>query len=678
MKFNFYIAFFAFLFFNVNTFAQQIDSVNIGANNVVDVYAKDSLTGKKNNEITKIDTIIKPMAIFTELSEKYKDSLLFKWKYNAHDLMVSDEFVDTTIINSSFNIPGRANQSFYHDLGNMGSPQEDGFFFHRNTSEQFFVVPYYNQLKSIDKVEFFNTKRPYSEFSYSSRGGKRVKGQTVSIKHTQNITPDLNFGVDYDVISSIGYYARQKTKSERFGSNLSYVKENYRAHFAYNFNKFSNQENGGIVNDRFITDTVVDRSENIPVNLSEALSLTKCSDIVLSQSYILSRKKEKLTDSLYVLEKEPLFDFGYTFGFKKSGRKYTDKKGTDETFYSNQFLNKAESVDSMGVKTLYHRLKIQIYGDSYGIPMRASIIGGVDNDKYYNFTSDSYLSGNNAYSSSGMFLKGAVSFPYKQFLANFSGKINAGGLRAGDTEWNGRLRWNFNLLNTDWETQVKANVATKSADLYYQQYSSNHFKWNNNFDRENTINIYGSVKSDKLKFMVSGYYSQIDGFMFFDAKGPNQFDSSLGVFGFRAKKNFALGIFRADILGDVQISSDESVLSLPLLSTTTRLYIDTFLDFPTTKGHMDLQFGVETMFATEYYAPAYNPAIGVFYNQREKKFGNYPWVDAFLNVKVKRLVFYMKYSHFNNFFSPDNYFSTLHNPTPKATLTYGFIWRFYN
>lgn len=652
--------------------AQQIDKVDKRSKK-----PKSSIsdTAKK---VSKIDTLIIPLKIYSKFNYQFADSLMFKWNYNFDNLEATINPIDTTIMNSSYNLPGRANFSSYYDLGNMGSPIEDVFFFNRNSNYIYVLAPYSNQIKSAENTVFYNTKKPYSEFGYSTKGNRRYKGQTVTIKHTQNITPYLNFGVDYDVISSIGYYDNQKTKSERLGTNVSYVKNNYRAHFTYNTNKLTNQENGGIIADRFITDTIVDRTENIPVNLTNALSTVKYSDLVMSHNYLLSRSKETINDTLYKVEKEPLFDFGYTFGYKKSGRAYSDKYVKDENFYTTHYLDTLATADSIGVASLYHRLKVQIYGDSFGIPMRGSLVVGYNSDKYYSFTPESYFSGNNSFVDNGLFLNGIVNFPYKQFLASFSGKIYSGGLNSGDTYWNGSILWKFNLLNIDWNTKVNADINSHGSSFYHNQYFSNHIKWNNSFNKQTTLGLSGSVKSDKLKLQLSGFYNQINDFLYFDKNGPQQSASSLGIIGFRIKKGFALSFLRADILADIQKSSDETVLALPLFSTTSRLYLETRINFETTKGVMDLQFGVETMYNTKYYAPAYDPAMGVFHNQTEKQLGGYPWVDVFLNAKVKRTVIYMKYSHFNSSFSSKNYFSTLHYPTPAATFTYGFIWRFYN
>jgi len=81
---------------------------------------------------------------------------------------------------------------------------------------------------------------------------------------------------------------------------------------------------------------------------------------------------------------------------------------------------------------------------------------------------------------------------------------------------------------------------------------------------------------------------------------------------------------------------------------------------------------------TKYYADAYNPALGVFHQQNEKKLGNYPYLDVFLNIKLKRTRFFLKYEHLNSGWIYKNYFSALHYPRNEGMFKAGISWTFYD
>ena len=51
---------------------------------------------------------------------------------------------------------------------------------------------------------------------------------------------------------------------------------------------------------------------------------------------------------------------------------------------------------------------------------------------------------------------------------------------------------------------------------------------------------------------------------------------------------------------------------------------------------MFLQTGIDVFYNTKFYADNYMPSIMQFYNQRERKTGNYPKFDVFLNLRIKQ------------------------------------------
>lgn len=72
------------------------------------------------------------------------------------------------------------------------------------------------------------------------------------------------------------------------------------------------------------------------------------------------------------------------------------------------------------------------------------------------------------------------------------------------------------------------------------------------------------------------------------------------------------------------------------------------------------------------------PSTGRFYIQNEKKIGNYPFFDAFVNFKVKRTRFFAKFTHVNSGWTGDNYFTILHNPMSRRVFIFGLSWSFYD
>jgi hypothetical protein len=87
--------------------------------------------------------------------------------------------------------------------------------------------------------------------------------------------------------------------------------------------------------------------------------------------------------------------------------------------------------------------------------------------------------------------------------------------------------------------------------------------------------------------------------------------------------------------------------------------------------------GFSIYYFTEYYADAYMPALRSFYLQHDKKVGNYPYLDVYLGLKVKRANIYLQYTNILGLTGDYRYFTTPHYPMRDARLNFGVNWRFY-
>ena len=123
-----------------------------------------------------------------------------------------------------------------------------------------------------------------------------------------------------------------------------------------------------------------------------------------------------------------------------------------------------------------------------------------------------------------------------------------------------------------------------------------------------------------------------------------------------------------------QTSSNENVLALPKLAVYSNLYL-----LFKVAGVLHVQFGVDCNYYTKYYAPAYNPATSSFHNQHEVKCGNFAFMNAYANMKLKKTRFFVMFSHFNQgMFGGDNYFSSPHYPLNPRRLQMGLSVDFTN
>lgn len=139
------------------------------------------------------------------------------------------------------------------------------------------------------------------------------------------------------------------------------------------------------------------------------------------------------------------------------------------------------------------------------------------------------------------------------------------------------------------------------------------------------------------------------------------------------RKDFKLWKFHMDNKILFQVSSDEDVVPLPEVALDLRYYFQ----FELVKNVLTAQLGANATFTTEYYAPGYSPALGVFYNQKVEKIGETPYVDLFVNLQWKRASIFVKYVNAALGWPDNDYFSTFRYIRSQKALKFGIHWPFY-
>jgi hypothetical protein len=108
-------------------------------------------------------------------------------------------------------------------------------------------------------------------------------------------------------------------------------------------------------------------------------------------------------------------------------------------------------------------------------------------------------------------------------------------------------------------------------------------------------------------------------------------------------------------------------------------FLSYYYEFWIKRDILRLQVGMDGRFNTSYCVQGYNPALSVFYNQNEAKVGNYPYLDAFIAAKWKRMRILLKYQHWNyGLFGNQEYFAVAHYPLNPGMFKIGISWTFYD
>ncbi len=190
----------------------------------------------------------------------------------------------------------------YNTTGSNYTPRLSRIFIDRKETDQFlFVQPYSQVNKTPDQILFTNTLSPITNLSYDNCGNKQNGEDHIDAKFAVNAGKRLGFGFDLDYDYARGYYQNQSTSHFNAILYASYMGDRYQMHTVYAQHHRKVTENGGILNDNYITHPELfteSYSENeIPVLLSSNWNRNDSHHLFLTHRYNVGfYRKVKMTD----------------------------------------------------------------------------------------------------------------------------------------------------------------------------------------------------------------------------------------------------------------------------------------------------------------------------------------------------------------------------------------------
>lgn len=588
----------------------------------------------------------------------------------------------------------------YALTGNFGTAGINEIFFDRKGHSEFFFTDVLDHwLYSPEEQVYYNTRIPMTLLSYSWGGGRESGQDRLKGVFSGNAGKKIQIGAMLDYLYSKGGYDRQALKNFTWGLSGSYIGDRYEAQVFFNSFNSVNMENGGITNDLYITDPAelqggessID-AKSIPVNLSDAYSRVKGTELQVNSRYKVGYyHEEQIDDTTTVKTYIPVSSFIWTFNYKTNSHKFVnDNVSDDQDFFANTYLSQAGSYDF----TKYWRIR-----NTVGI----SLLEGFH--KYAKFGLAGYATHEirhytqmtDTMSTLPTLPEGITPVPYsiepvktenllwvggqltkqRGSLLNYMATAQFGlvGPVAGDIDISGEISTKFKLFGDTMRIRGWGFFKNTEAPYLLQNYISNHFVWKNEFGKERRFRFGGDIHFPLTGTTVSAGMENLQNYIYFDNNAlPAQYGGSIQIFSASLKQNLHLGVFNWDNSITYQTTSNETVLPLPKLAVYSNMY----LKFRIAKV-LHVQLGIDCNYYTRYYAPAYQPATMAFHTQQEKKIGNYPFVNAYADMKLYKVRFYVLYSHVNNgLFGGSEYFGALHYPLNPGRLQLGLSVDFAN
>lgn len=593
---------------------------------------------------------------------------------------------------------GEGVKGHYNYLGNLGAPRYSRIYlFQDKLKYPFFIAPFSQFYVPPNEFNFTNSNIPYSNLTYFRAGNKINGEERFKSYFSVNANKNLAFGFNIDYLYGRGYYNSQSTAFFNAGLFGSYIGERYQAHLLFNNFTLKMAENGGIADDRYITDpeneevsggkTDID-TQSIPTIMDQTWNRNRYLYALLTQRYSLgfTREKTEITeenDTITTEEFVPVTSFGHTFKAER-GKHLFIANNEPEGFYENTYFNPGQN--SSNDTTVYVK-----FNNTFSV----SLLEGFN--KYAKAGLSAYLSHRiskyslmnqnrkttDTFYENEAYVGGELSKQQGDFL-HYRVKGDAGvlGIGLGGFHLDGDLDLNFKISKKDTITFLaKAKFSNSLPDFYYRNYRSNHFFWHDNeeiFEKEFRSTIEGSLEAKRWKSNIRFAAENIKNYTYFNSKAlPEQHSGNIQVLTAIWNQNFKLGIFHLDNEVTWQKSSNENVLPLPTLSLYHNLYIQTKV----AKQVLSVQIGADVRYFSKYYGLTYTPGIQQFNLQSTDdrvEVGGYPIVNLYANLHLKRTRIFAMIYHVNEGMGNRNAFYVPHYPINPRLLKFGISWNLYD
>ena len=687
---------------------------------------KDSIKAAKDSVIAATPRILETFAIPDSMQYKR----IITWKEDRHFHDVNLQKFDTTY-NYHFNeYPYYGEDINTTWLGVSGSPEQTYNYFKRaDTDNAIFYTALQRYSYSPETLPNYNTKTPYTELAYWGTlfANKEKEESNIKVLTTQNILPELNLTLEFRRYGGNGILKREDTNNRNVVIAGNYMGKRYLMHTGFIYNKVARSENGGVVDNFWIRDTTVDARE-IDVYLKDASSTTKKNTVFLDQSYripftfienLKGRKERKQQealrasimesgDSLAIAallqkeaeeleEKEAAADtvnnnittaiIGHSSEYSVFRRIYQDNIDKNDEFgrkfFNDRFyLNPTRSADSLRVMKFENRFFIRLQPwKSDGIVSKLDVGIGDKLANYFSFKTSDYIQGSSNTLLNSTYLYAGAKGQYKKYFTwDAKGEYTFLGYEMNDFGVHANLGFSAYPFRRDKNSPLtlKAHFETtlKEPDYYEQHVCTNHYRWDNDFGKISSTKIGATLEIPRWDLNASFDYALLSNNIYYDTLGiVRQNPEPMSVMTASLQKNFKLWKFHLDHQALFQISSNKDVLPLPMLALNLRYY----LQFDVVKKVMQMQIGANAAFTTKWYAPAFNPVLGVFHNQNVEEYGNCPYIDAFVNIQWKRACIFVKVVNVNMGWpnKSADYFSAAGYIAPQRAIKFGIFWPFY-
>lgn len=546
--------------------------------------------------------------------------------------------------------------------GNIGLPSAPLFINYQAKALGFnlYQAPYDNDMVSNGKIQYYQTQGPYANLT-GIAGSKQE--QIFKLIFSNTFKNKLNLTLAFNRYSGLGFYKRQTSFTNNFYTSSNYTnKTNRVGYYAFfSFNKVKHAENGGVKNDSLLLENATTQKILLPVNLTNARREVRHSNVSFNPWFRLNKTEDSSKMFSHYVD--------YQFDYSGNYTKYTDDQLATDTFYHVFYIDEIITKDSTHWRTISnstnYTLKIN--------PIQSKFKIGYKNEynqvhQYFDSTFTNDIVNAGLYTST----KNNISYIKANYIVS--------GTNQGDysVELNSKLfkKIAYDVVKTPFVFNIKANLEKRHPDFIYNTWYSNHFVWNNSFVPTEKMQAQASIGTMNNRFEMGALFQSVKNYIYIGEQAtPQQTPLEIQNLVLFIKKDLLLFKHLGINLGyNYQSSSYPTIVSVPQQVASGALFYQGNLF----KKALQLQVGFSGQYFSEFYGYAYMPATNLYYVQTQKVVGAYPFVDFFINARIKPVRFFLKIDHVNQGFMGNKYQLTPGYYQNDRAFKFGLNWLFFD
>jgi hypothetical protein len=238
-------------------------------------------------------------------------------------------------------------------------------------------------------------------------------------------------------------------------------------------------------------------------------------------------------------------------------------------------------------------------------------------------------------------------------------------------------------IQTPWIEGYFVNALSKPGFMQ-MAYRGSHDYWNQGLVGTNATQAQGFLKLNTRSIQLYGgmTFSLLHNYVFFKEVEPTDPVNKQRVLPYQSSGSQSMVApeikgsvhflrhlyFRPQVIYTNLIANDDGALSIPKIFVNAQLTYENFLF----KRNLQLQLGADFHWRSTYYATGYDPVIQQFYIQNTVVSQSFPMVDLFVNAKMRRGRWFVKYNNFSQAFSKTGYMPTPGYPNTRPMIDIGF------